>query len=272
MIMTTPNHPDKIKHFFHVVSNVRPIIWISAYVALTPIFAVIYWLMPDGQFRIPDGAGTDFGSWLYYSIVTITTLGFGDYTPAHGMAQAVTAIEVMCGLVILGFFLNAVGSMKSEIEVESELEKQRILHHESEKSKLVKNAPMVIHSLNMFLTYGYALTTPLDKRESSPKTFSPDFKISDMADMFKPSGLDMDHSSEPAVKRFLDSASATSLLLDSLSVKIDLSLWPELVDACFDFVANYQMFSTADDHKESTESTATEIASAVAHWDMPPGR
>ena len=106
-----------------------------------------------------------------------TTALFGDYTPAHGMAQAVTAIEVMCGLVILGFFLNAVGSMKSEIEVESELEKQRILHHESEKSKLVKNAPMVIHSLNMFLTYGYALTTPLDKRESSPKTFSPDFKI-----------------------------------------------------------------------------------------------
>ena len=108
IIMKTSN---RIRHFFHVISNVRPIIWIGSYIALMPVFALIYWALPDTQFRIPDGAGTDFGSWLYYSIVTITTLGFGDYTPAHGWAQAVTAIEVMCGLTILGFFLNAVGSM-----------------------------------------------------------------------------------------------------------------------------------------------------------------
>ena len=69
---------DRTKHFFHIVSNIRPIIWIGLYVCLTPIFATIYWALPDGQFRIPDNAGTDWGSWFYYSIVTITTLGFGD--------------------------------------------------------------------------------------------------------------------------------------------------------------------------------------------------
>ncbi|MDE6692958.1 MAG: potassium channel family protein, partial [Muribaculaceae bacterium] len=88
----------RIRHFFHVISNVRPIIWIGSYIALVPVFALIYWALPDSQFRIPDGAGVDFGSWLYYSIVTITTIGFGDYTPAHGWAQCVTAVEVMCGL------------------------------------------------------------------------------------------------------------------------------------------------------------------------------
>ena len=94
------------QHFWKVVSNVRPIVWICLYICLMPLFALVYYLMPDGQFRIPQDAGTDFGSWLYYSIVTITTLGFGDYTPAHGWAQAVTAIEVMCGLIFLGFFLS----------------------------------------------------------------------------------------------------------------------------------------------------------------------
>ena len=74
----------------YVVSNIRPIVWIALYVALVPVFALIYWWLPDSQFRIPDSAGTDFGSWVYYSIVTITTLGFGDYTPAHGWAQAVS--------------------------------------------------------------------------------------------------------------------------------------------------------------------------------------
>ncbi|MDE6683121.1 MAG: potassium channel family protein, partial [Muribaculaceae bacterium] len=130
---------DRIRHFFHVISNVRPIVWICLYIGLTPVFALIYWALPDGQFRIPDGAGTDFGSWLYYSIATITTLGFGDYTPAHGWAQAVTAVEVMCGLTILGFFLNAVGSMKSEIDVTAEIEKQRQLREASMKDKLMKS-------------------------------------------------------------------------------------------------------------------------------------
>ena len=142
---------NKTRHFFHVVSNVRPIAWIGLYVALVPVFAVIYSLLPEGQFRIPDGGGVDFGSWLYYSIVTITTLGFGDYTPAHGMAQCVTAIEVMCGLIILGFFLNAVGSMKSEIDVESEIEKQRRLREAEQRDKLVKAAPSILHVINRFI-------------------------------------------------------------------------------------------------------------------------
>lgn len=69
---------NKLKHFWKVVSNVRPIVWICLYICLMPLFALVYYLMPDGQFRIPQDAGTDFGSWLYYSIVTITTLGFGE--------------------------------------------------------------------------------------------------------------------------------------------------------------------------------------------------
>lgn len=52
------------RHFFHIVSNIRPIIWIGLYLCLIPIFALIYQAMPDEQFRIPEGGGTNFGSWL----------------------------------------------------------------------------------------------------------------------------------------------------------------------------------------------------------------
>lgn len=237
---------DKIRHFFHVVSNVRPIYWICLYIVLTPIFALIYWGLPDGQFRIPDGAGTDYGSWLYYSIVTITTLGFGDYTPAHAWAQSVTAVEVMCGLIILGLFLNAVGAMKSEIDVESELEKQRRLHTSQEKEKLVKTAPSILHNINTFLAYCYAVTTPIARRTDEGGSFNPDFSFSDMADLYKPSGLATDNSTRPAVDRLIKSASRTSLFLDSLEGRIDMTLWPELMEDCFSFVANYQLFASAD--------------------------
>ena len=235
-----------LSHFFHVVSNIRPVVWMGLYICFIPIFALIYWVLPDGQFRIPDGASSDFGSWLYYSIVTITTLGFGDYTPAFPASQAVTAVEVMCGLLFSGLFLNAVGAMKSEIDVESEIEKQRALHHAMEKEKLQKSLPMVLHSLNVFLAYCYAVTTPPDKRDNEDIKYKSDFKFQDLAGMFQPSGLPFDHTTLPAVDRLMHSAAQTSLTLDSLQQRIDLTLWPQLLENCFSFVANFQMFSNTD--------------------------
>lgn len=238
---------DRLKHFFHVVSNIRPIVWIGLYIALTPIFALIYWGMPEGQFRIPDGGTTDFGSWLYYSIVTITTLGFGDYTPMHGLSQAVTAVEVMCGLIFLGFFLNAVGSMKSEIDVESEIEKQKRLKEAADKDVLLRMVPSLINSLNTFLAYCYAVTTPVVARhaDESP-AYNANFTFSDMKDLFKPSCLPVDNTKLPAVERLFKSASRLSMALDSLQTRVDLLQWPELLEGSFSFVADYQMFSAED--------------------------
>ncbi|MDE6629273.1 MAG: potassium channel family protein [Muribaculaceae bacterium] len=274
---------NRLRHFFHKVSNVRPIVWIGLYISVTPLFAFIYWALPDSQFRIPDGAGTDFGSWLYYSIVTITTLGFGDYTPAHGWAQAVTAVEVMCGLVFLGFFLNAVGSMKSELDVEAEIEKQRRLHAAAEKEKLVKSVPTLLHTVNRFLAFCYAVTTPLDERTGKAPEFREDFVMNDMRDLYRPSGLPTDTAGIPAVEGLLKSASAASLALDSLQNRVDLSLWPELLDDCFAFVAGYQMFSSTDalaarmttlidEGKDITVGDAEkQISAAIAGWKDTPG-
>lgn len=269
---------NKFRHFFHVVSNIRPIIWIGSYVCLMPVFALIYWWLPDSQFRIPDGAGTDFGSWLYYSIVTITTLGFGDYTPAHGWAQAVTAVEVMCGLIILGLFLNAVGSMKSEIDVESELEKQRRVHYVMEKEKLMKSIPTVLHNINKFLAYCYAVTTPESERTGTDVEYNPDFKFNDMCDLFKPTGLPFDKTRMPAVERLMKCSSQTSLSLDSLETRVDLTLWPDLLESCFTFVANWQMFSSFDVLSEKAtallpkgehgdeEAAERKISAEIAAW------
>ncbi|MDE5607867.1 MAG: potassium channel family protein [Muribaculaceae bacterium] len=205
---------DWFRHFFHVVSNVRPIAWIGLYVLLVPVFAFIYNLLPDGQFRIPDGGTTDFGSWLYYSIVTITTLGFGDYTPMGAGAQAVTAVEVMCGLIFLGFFLNAVGSMKSEIDVRSEIERQRLLHEAAERTKLIGMIPSVINIINQF-------TSVCERYKKQPN--------------------------EATRRGLLKKGARVSLCLDGMQNRVDLSQWPELVEGCFTFVADYQLYISTDD-------------------------
>lgn len=235
-----------LSHFFHVVSNIRPVVWIGLYVCLAPLFALVYWALPIDQFRIPEGETTNYGSWLYYSIVTISTLGFGDFTPARGAAQAVTAVEVMCGLIFLGFFLNSVGAMKSEIDVESEIEKQKAVHHAVESNKLMKSVPIIFDILNKFLAYCYAVTTPSDQRQNREVKYNPEFTFNDLYGLFEPSGLPFDRTTLPCVERLMYSSSQTSLMLDSLQQRVDMTLWPDLLELCFAFVANYQMFSNTD--------------------------
>lgn len=209
------NTSRHFRHFFHVVSNIRPLVWMCVYVLAVPVFAVIYYAVPDGQFRIPDGGGVDFGSWLYYSIVTITTLGFGDYTPCGWMAQSITAVEVMVGLLIMGFFLNAVGSMKSEIDVESEIEKQKRVHEAKQKELLAKMAPSILRLLHSFVNHCNAV-----EQTTKPAT------------------------RESAVSEMMKSAARTTLALDSLQRNVDLTLWPDMLEDSFGFVANYQILSS----------------------------
>lgn len=225
-------------HFFHVVSTIRPIVWIGLYVAVTPLFALVYWLLPEGQFRIPDENPMDYGSCLYYSIVTITTLGFGDYTPTHAWSQGVTAFEVMTGLIVLGLFLNAVGSMKSEIDVSSAIERQRMMHYQEELDKLVKMTPLIIHTINLYLSNCYYMTTPSDRIDTSTPVFNPEFTLTDLADRDAPSPT----SGKPLYDELMASGRRTSLFLDSIQNRIDITLWPKLIEEFFTFVATEQMF------------------------------
>lgn len=204
----------KARHIFHVISNVRPLVWIGVYLLAIPVFAVFYSMLPQGSFRVPDGDTFDFGACIYYSIVTISTLGFGDYTPCVAASECITAIEVMCGITVLGFFLNAVGAMKSEIDIESEAEKQRRLNIAMQTQRLQQMAPATLRVLHAFVNHCNKLA---DKKTRE--------------------------SARAAINDLMKSAARTSLTLDTLQTRVDLTIWPELLEDCFAFVANYQLMS-----------------------------
>jgi hypothetical protein len=62
------------------------------------------------------GLGTGgFARMLYLSVVTITTLGFGDIVPMSETARTLVATEVLLGIAVMGFFVNAaVGTRRGE--------------------------------------------------------------------------------------------------------------------------------------------------------------
>ena len=58
--------------------------------------------MFDNQFY---GINGSFLSALYFSIVTFTTLGYGDIRPVAPFGQLLVIIEVLIGYICLGIFV-----------------------------------------------------------------------------------------------------------------------------------------------------------------------
>ena len=81
------------------------------------LFAIIYWamdqwMMPEGMTSHLKGIGGEGGvqggfiAYLYFSVVTFTTLGYGDVSPVTTTGQVVLIIHIAIGYLGLGALLS----------------------------------------------------------------------------------------------------------------------------------------------------------------------
>ena len=88
---------------------VMPIVaFTTFYGLLVVIFGCLFRIAdlttPEPQFQVHGGAARiGFVDALYYSIATITTLGYGDIVPVSLLVRALSGLEVMCGILMLLF-------------------------------------------------------------------------------------------------------------------------------------------------------------------------
>jgi hypothetical protein len=76
---------------------------LCTYVLLGLTFAFLYLAVSefrDAPFFVQEGPHQQ-SEYVYYSFVTLTTLGFGDLSPTVGLPQALTALEALVGQVFL---------------------------------------------------------------------------------------------------------------------------------------------------------------------------
>lgn len=97
---------------------------LKSYVELIVNFGTIYFLVPacfyKGEF------GHDFSSIIeavYFSGVTITTLGYGDISPANWLLQMVTVFQVLVGfsLIVVAFAIYSSLALSNRSQSESSL-------------------------------------------------------------------------------------------------------------------------------------------------------
>jgi hypothetical protein len=78
--------------------------WAAACVAVLLIFSFVYF-----KFRLVEPASHWF-DYFYFSIVTFTSLGYGDIHPIGFAGKAIACVEIVSGLVMFGLLLTFVSN------------------------------------------------------------------------------------------------------------------------------------------------------------------
>jgi voltage-gated potassium channel len=77
------------------------VVYLLMAIMWTFIFVAVETLHP-GSFNIPEGQNIEANrQFLYYSFVTLTTLGYGDITPLTGLARSLCVLEAVLGQLYL---------------------------------------------------------------------------------------------------------------------------------------------------------------------------
>ena len=91
----------------------------GTYLLFIPVFGLIYWLNPSFW-----NEPLTFIQSMYFSVITITTLGYGDITPSTEISRTLTALEALSGIILIGLFLNAVAHSRTESQ---EIKRHKII-------------------------------------------------------------------------------------------------------------------------------------------------
>jgi hypothetical protein len=85
-----------------------------AFVLLGLIWAYAYYLLEifqPGSFKAAEQLGDDIADFVYYSFVTLTTLGYGDMVAISKQARGLTILEAIVGQLYLAIMISRLVSL-----------------------------------------------------------------------------------------------------------------------------------------------------------------
>ncbi len=211
------------------------------YLICIPLFAFLYYALPNLSFK--TDLNMDFLTCLYFSTVTITTLGFGDISPLSALAQIIVIIESISGIVLIGLFLNSLAQKKSQTISEQEKIKSASEKFANEKEKLLRYNKLAEQNIQFYFKYTAIITTPILKRPNGSETeLNRDFTFNDLSDLFLTTLTLRDSDREPGVYYYYLHQNNLISSITNLLLNVDLSNWKELELDCIGFLNNCKIY------------------------------
>ena len=96
---------------------------IAIYLLLGLIWARLYEaveLLAPGAFRVPEGECLNSASLVYFSLVTLATLGYGDFAPVHIAARNLAVLEAITGQLYMVILISRLVSERWAKPVEKQ--------------------------------------------------------------------------------------------------------------------------------------------------------
>ncbi len=122
-----------------LLSTLGSFSYLLTYIGLVVFFTLVYWLFPSSLGLAID----NFVEALYFSVVTMTTLGFGDISPKTVIGQVLVTLQVFLGVMLLGLFLNALSHARA---VEIKANEHKIVEDRKEelRKSLERHACLIL--------------------------------------------------------------------------------------------------------------------------------
>lgn len=87
------------------------------YGSITYLFSLMYYSAATLGFKLVSAES--FIDYLYFSVITVTTLGYGDIKPLDTFTKCLSMIEVSFGVIFLAAILTVVLSLSESVKSEA---------------------------------------------------------------------------------------------------------------------------------------------------------
>jgi len=100
---------SNLKRSFKLMSDLPPFYYFYLFIGLIVAFAFLFFVIQGFK-----GIDLTLRDSFYFSVITITTLGYGDIVPISYWTKFWAAFEAILGIIVFGLFLMALAEKRSE--------------------------------------------------------------------------------------------------------------------------------------------------------------
>lgn len=221
-------------------SNRLPDMRISAvgalvyYLLLIVIFAVAHCIF--GTLTSSGGEMVGLADALYFSVVTATTLGYGDVLPNAGLGRTLAGAEVLLGVVIAGIFLNSLWLTYTD-RVDAARRDETDAVAKRREARRLATYLRYFDTVYERWTVAQRIVTNLPDEGLVSNEPRSDWTFADLQWIFAPSLLIVNATSKSAVEAYYDALTALNQELRFILAQFDLFDHRELFESIVEMLA-----------------------------------